>query len=152
MKIKDRHARNSSFSRALLAGLICGIIAAVLVLIYASQYRKLTDFTGMAYIEPLLIFIAFPLFMVFAGFVFIGMVEVFKNGELLFIISVLLLTAGAIIFDSVYNRGPLMSGREGLVFGMVLITGLIAALLLPFLGTHPKLFMEEEELLESAQE
>jgi len=151
MKIRDRHARESSFSRALLAGVICGIIAAVLIILYASQYRKLTGFGGLTYIEPSIIFVAGPMFMVLAGFIFLGMVEVFKNGETLFVIAALVLTVAAVIFDTVYNGGPLLSGREGLILGVVLIAGLIVSFLLPFLGTHPKIFMEKEELLESAQ-
>src|SRR5215470_13081330 len=116
MEIKDLHAKESSFSRALLAGLICGIIAAALIAFYNFEFRKLTDFKGFGFIEPLLIFIALPLFMVIAGFVFLGMVEVWKRGELYFVIIALLLTAGAVIFVLVYNGGS-MSGRNGLVLG-----------------------------------
>ncbi len=151
MKIKDRHAKESSFSRALLAGLICGIIAAVLIVIYTSQYRKITGFEGLGFIEPSIIFIGSPLLLVFAAFVFLGMVELFKKGELFFILLALLLTVGAIFFDLLSKEGPIMSGSKGLLLGIEVITGLIISFLLPFLGTHPKIFMEKEELSESAQ-
>src|SRR6266498_5608929 len=150
MKIKDRHAKESSFSRAVLAGLLCGIIAAILIVIYSFEYRKITGFKGLGLIEPLSIFIAVPLLLVLAGFVFLGMVELFRQGELYFIVLALLLTVGTIVFELVFKEGPVMSGSKGLILGIVAIAGLIISFLLPFLGTHPKIFMEKEELLESA--
>lgn len=151
MLIKDRHARESSFSRALLAGLICGIVSAVLIAFYTFEFRKITDFKGLGFLEPSIIFVAFPLLMVIAGFVFLGMVEVFKNGELLFVVLVLALMIAAVVFVLVFRQGPVMSGAKGLLLGVIPVGGLIMAFLLPFLGTHPKIFMEKEELMESAQ-
>ena len=89
--------------------------------------------------------------MVIAGFIFLGMVEQFKNGELLFVVLALVVMAGVIVFVLVTKEGPVMSGSKGLLLGITAITGLIIAFLLPFLGTHPKIFMEKEELLESSQ-
>ena len=151
MLIKDRHAKESSFSRALLAGVICGILSAVLVSIYTYEFRKITDFKGLGFLEPNIIFVAFPLLMVIAGFIFLGMVEVFKNGEFLFILVALLLMIGGIVFVLVSREGAVMAGATGLLLGVIGIAGLIMSFLLPFLGTHPKIFMEKEELLESAQ-
>jgi len=151
MKIKDRHAKESSFSRALLAGLISGIVAAVLIVIYSLEYRKITGFKELGIVEPLIIFVTLPLLLVLAGFVFLGMVELFKQGELYFTLLALLLTVGTIIFELVFKEGQALSGSKGLTIGIVAIAGLIISFLLPFLGTHPKIFMEKEELLESAQ-
>jgi hypothetical protein len=151
MQIKDRHAKESSFSRALLAGLICGILTAALVAFYTFEYRKITEFKGLGFLEPMVIFIAVPLLMVIAGFLFLGMVELFRNGELLYILLALALTIGGIVVVLLVNEGPMLSGSKGLLLGIIAIGGLISAFLLPFLGTHPKIFMEEEELLESAQ-
>ena len=151
MQIKDRHAKESSFSRALLAGLICGILGAALIAFYTFEYRKITEFKGLGFLEPMVIFIAVPLLMVIAGFLFLGMIEQFKNGELLYIVLAVVLTVGGFIVVLVVNEGPMLSGSKGLWLGIITIGGLISAFLLPFLGTHPKIFMEEEELLESAQ-
>jgi hypothetical protein len=151
MLIKDRHAKESSFSRALLAGLICGIVGAALIAFYTFEYRKITEFKGLGFLEPMVIFIAVPLLMVLAGFLFLGMIEVFKNGELLYILLALVLTIGGFVVVMVVNEGPMLSGSKGLWLGIITIGGLISTFLLPFLGTHPKIFMEEEELLESAQ-
>jgi hypothetical protein len=151
MQIKDRHAKESSFSRALLAGLICGIIGAALIAFYTFEYRKITEFKGLGFLEPMVIFIGVPLLMVLAGFLFLGMVEQFKNGEFLYILLALVLTIGGFVVVLVVKEGPLLSGSKGLLLGIITIGGLISTFLLPFLGTHPKIFMEEEELLESAQ-
>jgi len=151
MQIKDRHAKESSFSRALLAGLICGIIGAALIAFYTFEYRKMTEFKGLGFLEPMIIFIAVPLLMVLAGFLFLGMVEQFKNGEFLYILLALALTIGGIVVVVIVKEGPMLSGSKGLLLGIITIGGLISSFLLPFLGTHPKIFMEEEELLESAQ-
>ena len=151
MLIKDRHAKESSFSRALLAGLICGILGAALIAFYTFEYRKITEFKGLGFLEPMVIFISVPLLMVLAGFLFLGMVELFKNGELLYILLALVLTVGGFVVVLVVNKGPVLSGSKGLWLGIITIGGLISTFLLPFLGTHPKIFMEEEELLESAQ-
>src|SRR5262250_646434 len=107
MQIKDRHAKESSFSRALLAGLICGILGAALIAFYTFEFRKLTEFKGMGYLEPMVIFIAVPLLMVLAGFLFLGMVEQFTNGELLYVLLCLVLTIGGIVVVLVVNQGPL---------------------------------------------
>jgi len=51
----------------------------------------------------------------------------------------------AIFFD----LSQLAKGPGDLLLGIVLITGLLISFLLPFLATHPKIFMDKEELSES---
>jgi hypothetical protein len=41
---------------------------------------------------------------------------------------------------------------HGLLLGIEIVTGLIVALLLPFLATHPRIFMENEEFSESVDD
>jgi drug/metabolite transporter (DMT)-like permease len=146
MEIKDKSARNTSFSRALIAGLICGLIAAVLNAAYNFYYRKATGYQSNKVVEPMLIFMAVPLILVVTSFIFFEMVEFLKKGRLIFTILTLLLVIAVVIFVFAEN----MSGINGLLFGMTIITGLIIALLLPFLATHPKIFMDNEEFSESS--
>ena len=138
-------SKNTSFSRSLLAGIVCGILAAILNLVYTVYYRKVTDFKGYKVVEPLLIFIAFPLLFVIAGFIFFEMVENIRKGRLYFTVLSLVMMAIALIF----GLRQLERGIGELLFGITLITGLIVSLLLPFLATHPKIFMDKEELAES---
>ncbi|HZJ59422.1 MAG TPA: hypothetical protein VFD24_04070 [Chitinophagaceae bacterium] len=137
--------KNTSFSRSLLAGIVCGILAAILNLAYTTFYRKATDFTSFKVVEPLLIFIAFPLLFVIAGFIFFEMVENIKKGRLYFTILSLVMMGVALVF----GLRQLDKGIGDLLFGIILITGLLVSLLLPFLATHPKIFMDKEELSES---
>ena len=137
--------KNTSFSRSLLAGIVCGILAAILNLAYTTFYRKATDFTSFKVVEPLLIFIAFPLLFVIAGFIFFEMVENMRKGRLYFTILSLVMMGVALVF----GLRQLNKGIGDLLFGIILITGLLVSLLLPFLATHPKIFMDKEELSES---
>jgi len=128
-----------------LAGIVCGILAAILNLAYTTFYRKATDFTSFKVVEPLLIFIAFPLLFVIAGFIFFEMVENMRKGRLYFTILSLVMMGVALVF----GLRQLDKGIGDLLFGIILITGLLVSLLLPFLATHPKIFMDKEELSES---
>ena len=145
MQIRDVHARNTSFSRALIAGLICGLIAAVLNAAYNFYYRKATGYESDKFIEPMLIFMAMPLLFIITSFIFFEMVEFLKRGKLIFTVLSLMLLAVAVIV----GFSEAISGINGLLFGMAIITGLLIAFLLPFLATHPNIFMEDEELSES---
>ena len=137
--------KNTSFSRSLLAGIVCGILAAILNVVYTVFYRKATDFTAYKVVEPLLIFIAFPLLFVIAGFIFFEMVENIRKGRVYFTILSLIMMGVALLF----GLRQLEKGIGDLLFGIILITGLLVSLLLPFLATHPKIFMDKEELSES---
>ena len=139
-------SKNTSLSRSLLAGLTSGIVAAFLNAGYTYFYRRAVDFAGYKVIEPLLIFIAFPLLFIIAGIIFFEMVENIKKGRLIFTMLFLLSMVIEIIFAV-----RLGNGIAGLLLGLILITGILLSFLLPFLATHPKIFMDKEELSESVE-
>ena len=56
-----------TFSNSLLSGLLTGIIAALLNLVYVIVYRESTNFGSDLVVMPLTIFIGFPILMVLAG-------------------------------------------------------------------------------------
>src|SRR5687767_7429178 len=135
------HSKNTSISRALMAGLACGIAAAILSGIYTYFYRKATDYTGSFYFEPLLLFVGFPvLFLIFA-LIYFEMTDYMKRGGLLFSVVILALT----LVGTIFGLGEIEKGEEGLLLGYLLITGVLLAVLLPFLATHAKIFMDKEE-------
>ena len=138
--------KNTSLSRSLLAGLVAGLVGAFLAAGYTFFYRKATDITGYKIVEPMLIFMVIPIIVISTGLIFFEMVENMKRGRLFFTIISLFVTLAAIVFALRLEKGI----RE-LLFGIILITGLLISFLLPFLATHPKLFMDEEELSESAE-
>jgi drug/metabolite transporter (DMT)-like permease len=153
MIIKDNHARDTSFSRSVIAGAICGLIAALLNAVYDLFYRTTTGFESDKLISPVPIFFAVPALLIIAGVIFFEMVEFIKMGKLLFTVLFLSLTLLAIIID-VFQNGNRnsLSGMRGLLLGIEILTGLVIALLLPFLATHPKIFMENEEFSESVDD
>ena len=55
------------FSKSLLAGLLSGVCAAVLNLVYSIIYRNATGFATAEIIMPLSIFIGFPILLAMAG-------------------------------------------------------------------------------------
>ena len=136
---------NTSFSRCLMAGLACGIIAAILNAAYSYFYGNLTGF-AVSVFDPLLIFFGVPLLFMIAGFILYEMVEYIKGGRLLFtILAIMLVIAATIVALNKYGKE-----MDGLLLGINLISGLILAFLLPYLATHAKIFMDNDEFSESA--
>ena len=153
MVIQDKTARNTSFSRSVIAGLICGIIAAVLNAVYDYFFRNATGFDKDKLISPLVIFSAVPIILIIAGVIFFEMAEFMKRGRLIFTTLFLVIMLVAIAIDlTVRGNSNSLPRTNGLLLGMEIVTGLIIAFLLPFLATHPWIFMENEELSESSAE
>jgi hypothetical protein len=139
------HSKNTSISRALLAGLACGIVAAVLSAIFTYFYRKATDYSGSFYFEPLLLFVGFPVLFLIGALIYFEMTDYMKRGGLLFSLLILAMT----VVGTIFGLGEIEKGEEGLLLGYMLIGGVLLAVLLPFLATHAKIFMDKEEYIES---
>jgi hypothetical protein len=140
-------SKNTSLSRSLMAGFASGIVAAILNAAYNYFFRKATGFTGAGLIDPLVIFVSFPILFILTGFIFYEMIEYINRGPLLFTIIFALLILVAIIL----GLNQFEKGMEGLYLGILIITGILICFLLPFLATHPRIFMDQEELNESAE-
>ena len=138
------HSKNTSISRSMMAGLACGILAAMLSGAYTYFYRKATDYSGSMYFEPLIIFFAFPVLFIVAALIYFEMADYIKRGGLIFILIVIALVVFAIFF----GLKDFEKGKQGLLIGYILITGVLLALL-PFLSTHAKIFMDKDEYTES---
>jgi hypothetical protein len=131
------------FSKSLLAGLLVGIIAAMLNLVYMIVYRESTKFGADLVVMPLTIFIGLPVLMVLAGSAYFLLQRHLHSGgrwfkSICFISMVLLLIVT--IQDTPVNHGPLLTGARGLFLGMVVITFLPAAFLIPYLARHSKIY------------
>ena len=139
--------KNTSLSRCLMAGFACGIIAALVNAMYSYFYRNATDFDGSLLFTPLLIFVGFPILFVLTGVIFYEMVDHVRKGRLCFTVAFLLLMGLAIIL----NLNQQNKGAEGLLLGIILISGFLMSLLLPYIATHSKIIMDEEEFKESEE-
>ena len=132
-----------TFPKSLLAGLLAGIITALLNLAYMIVYRESTNFATDLVVMPLTIFIGYPILMALAGSVYFLLRKHFHRGAIWFMsicfismIALLIVT----ILDTRVNHGALLTGARGLFLGMVVITFLLAAFLIPYLARHSKIY------------
>ena len=132
------------FSRALLTGVFVGFVTTIVCLVFNIAYRNSTGFTPAAIIN--VSSIIFGINLVFA---IIGMLySVFRNfarkGEIFFIALFVLITAFCIwkaegVFRSDDYQVTLQF--RGLLAGIILIAGIGAVILVPFLF-HDRRFRE----------
>jgi hypothetical protein len=128
-----------SFIRSVMAGLLTGIIAAVVNLVFVFIYRSLTGINAYNfYISPLFIFIGIPLILILSGILLFALVRYLRKGLTWFITFFILLTIFGIMICIFY---PEPVGGKGLLIGLEVITGLAAARVLPYLAMHPGIFM-----------
>lgn len=137
-----------TLGRCLLAGLLTGIITAVLVSIFNVIYRRETELIAYAVVMHLSIFMAFPFFHLVAGgfyFLFQGHL---KKGSLLFMLITLLLTAVSVLITAFAGNkaDPTVEAFRGLLMGLELFGGVFAAFLIPYLVGHPRLFLTAEDI------
>jgi hypothetical protein len=136
-------SNNTSFSKAILAGFLSGIIAAVLNLIYSIVYRESANFANAEIIMPLTIFIGFPILLAVGGcayFLLLKHLHAGTNWFIFFCITLLAALVAFTIMDTRQNEGSLFSGLRGLCLGMEIITCLLAAFLIPYFARHPKIY------------
>jgi hypothetical protein len=137
-----------TLGRCLLAGLLTGIITAVLVSIFNVIYRRETELIAYAVVMHLSIFMAFPFIHLVAGGFYFLFQSHLKRGPLLFTLTTLLVTAtGILITAYAGNKGdPTVEAFRGLLIGLEIFGGLFAAFLIPYLVGHPRLFLTAEDI------
>jgi hypothetical protein len=133
----------TSFSKSLLAGLLTGIVAALLNLIYMIIYREATGFATAKIIMPLSIFLGFPILLGLAGCAYFLLKKHLARGASWFVFfSIALMVALVLItfLDTSESGGGIFSGLRGLCLGMEIITCLLSAILIPWLASHPNIY------------
>lgn len=138
-----------SFSRCLLAGLLCGVVTALIVIIYALFYRDITDFEKYTALSPVVIFIAMPVVMVVIAVIYFIFVHYIKQGEFLFITLFLALMLTSLLFTVNVPPGGnkiFLTRAHGLFAGMELIIALAACVFLPYLVRHPRIYMTYRQI------
>lgn len=140
--------RPLTLGRCLLAGLLTGLIAALIVVIYNVVYRGAADLIAYAVVMPVSIFAAFPLMNLVAGGIYYLFTGHWRNGRSTYLSTVLVVTA-AIVVLTLFGSHPTDRDAEkfkGLLVGLEVIEGLLAAFLLPFFANHPRLFMTDKDI------
>lgn len=135
---------NSPFYRALMTGLFVGIIDTLICLVYNLVFRNSTGFqlSDIINVSSLIFFInlLFPII----GMLYNGFLKWFKKGDLVYVVVFLVLTAFlAWRSEVVYRTSDQIQNHEFriLLLGIVLILGVSAAFLVPYLF-HNKKFEE----------
>jgi hypothetical protein len=132
-------------SQALLTGLFAGIMATIVCMIYNLVYRDDTHFPLSDIINVSSLIFIVNIICLLIGAVYYGFLKNMRRGDLAFIIVFVVLT----IFLAwrafyVHRSDDPVLNREfhNLLAGVILITGLFAALGIPFLY-HNKKFRDE---------
>ena len=142
--IMDYEFHQSPLSKAVLTGLFAGFTATVVCLIYNLIFRESTSFSLSDIINVSSLIFAVNLLFLVIGIVYYGFITSFRKGGLLFMIIFVLLTIFFSWKAETVHRSPdplLNSEFRQLLLGIVIITGVSAAFLLPFLF-HNKKFEE----------
>lgn len=137
-----------TLGRCLLAGLLTGIITAVLVSIFNVVYRREAALIAYAVVMHLSIFMAFPLFHLVSGGIYFLFIEHLKRGSVLFIIIMLLGTLISVLITAYAgNRSdPTIEAFRGLLIGLELFGGILGVIGIPYLVNHPTLFLTPEDI------
>ncbi len=141
----------NNWSRSVLSGLMAGVLAAIANFFFVVIYRLGTGVNAYEYIiSPVFIGFGFPILLTLAGLIYFVMNRYLPKGVMWYSILFVLLTllAVLIVFLS-QGTGSIFSGSKGLLFGMIIITGLMISFLIPYLARHPKIFMTKEGVRES---
>jgi hypothetical protein len=134
--------------RCILAGLFAGMIISVVILVFNVIYRARTELYFFSAVMPFSIFLIFPLFNLVAGGVYFLFIGHLRKGRQLFVVVVLLVMLMAAVGTYYIDRSTEIKHDEfrGLLVGLELIEGILAAILIPFFANHPKLFMTDEDI------
>ena len=134
----------TEFSKTLLTGVFTGIIATCVNLLYNFIYRGIEGFYLSEIINvSSIIFMTMILFVV-GALAYFMLTRSTKQGNLIYIVVFSILTLLCIYFSLHVNRSnnPLeIEQFRGLLLGTVALTGLMLAVLVPYLSKHSESYI-----------
>lgn len=133
----------TDFSKAVLAGLFAGILATLVNLAYDYVYRDISGFGLSEIINVASIILVSTLLLTIAGLIFYFLQHNIKGGDKIYIIIFLALTAFCIYGALHVQRSPdpvISDEFRKLLLGIVIISGGLASLFIPYLYKHEKIF------------
>lgn len=129
----------TEFSKSLLAGVFAGITATVLSLLFNAFFRGTIGFSLSDIINVSTIIFTLMIVITIAGVIFYFFHHYIKKGTFVFkiatVIITLLLIAGTMQIHRSANPGLSSEFRE-LLWGIISITGVCTAFIIPFLFKH----------------
>lgn len=127
------------FYKSLMAGLFAGIIITLANLIFNFIYRGITRFNPSEMVNVTsIIFVSLILSMV-AGILYYLIVPYANKSKMIFIVLFILLTVVVtyVAFHVSRSSNPNVSAQfHGLFAGIVVISGLTNAILIPYMAKH----------------
>ncbi len=131
----------STFSRALLTSVFAGIIATLVCLFYDVLFRESTHFNLNPLINVSTLIFAVNLIFLVIGVLYYAFKKMFHKGDLIFSIVFIVLTIFCAWRAEVAQRSGdkvLNSEFHTLLLGVILIMGISAAFIIPFLFNNRK--------------
>ena len=133
-------------SKSILAGVATGIIATVINLIYNFIFRGITHLSlEITVINVSTVIFVTMILCLIAGFVYYGIVLYLRKSMGIFVALFLAITAIAVVLGigfHISTDANISQQFDSLYIGMVLITGLLGAFLIPYLASHKNPFFD----------
>ena len=132
----------STFSKALLAGALTGIVAAILNSVYSIIFRSITRYFPAEEFGFFQIIFASIIVLIVIGIIYYGIVKI--AGPATFAIVLIVLAAAAVCITAFVHANKTETafyGNHGLIAGFTIICGILALTLMPYLYRHPKIFI-----------
>jgi len=129
-------------SRSVFAGLFTGIIVSLVNTIYDFIFRGITKFSPSEFINISSLIFGSLLISVLASLLFLALSKYVNKGKMIFTIVILLITiVCGILVISAHGTGLTLAGRGGLLLGMIIITGVLTAFLIPYFSAHSNIYI-----------
>ncbi len=134
--------KQTLLSRCLLSGLLAGFAAVILNFIFNYIYRIATGYTLSEVVNVVSIIFSSILVTLIGG-IFLYIFLKMKNGAIIYVVLLLLLTILGMYAASQTQRTSVPANEHEfriLFGGIILIDGLCAAFLVPYFTNHQKLY------------
>lgn len=131
-------------SKSLMAGLATGIIATIINLIFNFVYRGITKLSLLvSVINVETIIFATMLLCIIAGLIYHFIVFYLKKSDVIYTVVFIVLTVIAVLAGFTYHRSADINVShqfDWLYSGILIITGLSTAFMIPWLAKHKNFF------------
>jgi uncharacterized membrane protein len=131
--------KQTNLSKALFGGLFAGLIASVATEIYNALFRYMTGFQPSDRINVEILIFEPILFCVIAGIFYFIATKFLNAGKVIYTVLFLLITAGLICLGlkiQIEGSDLLIQQFRELHTGVILIIGVIATFVLPYVTKH----------------
>ena len=132
----------STFSKALLAGALTGIVAASVNSVYSIIFRSITRYFPAEEFGFFQIIFASVIVLILIGILYYSIIKMFSTIAFAIILIILVIAVVCITaFVHANKSETAFYGNHGLIAGFTIISGILSLTLLPYLYRHPKIFI-----------